>query len=492
MAFRRTHVRSICSLMMFGWVWLPALAPARTWRVPAEAPTIQAAVDSAISGDDVLLASGTYTWSNQGAAFPAMVRLKPGIWLHGESGAATTILDGEGIGRPILCKNIGNSVVIQGLTIQNGIALPQIQPLDVSALDHENRYGGGLWASGNSDITVRECVFQRNQNLSGQSAIGGAIACGPATIQDCQFFDNSARGSGGGGGAILCGVATIERCTFVNNVAVGDGNAAGGAVESDGGWVRDCTFSSNRASAFRNARGGALATEATQVTSCIFRSNSVQTSDGVSWGGALGMVGGSASQCFFWRNVSRGNLAGVAFGGAIHGWSAPSISECVFIENTAKRGSPERSGIGGALVMPDGGAVENCTLIGNSGNAVDGVGGFSINGAATVRSVIVVGTVGVVCTGVPGPTWTCSDLYDNAAGNAICGTDGGGNFTLDPRFCAKDPAVSEDVTLQKNSPCAPGQSPGGSACGLIGAGAVTCAPLSIEKRSWSDVKKRYR
>ena len=95
---------------------------------------------------------------------------------------------------------------------------------------------------------------------------------------------------------------------------------------------------------------------------------------------------------------------------------------------------------------------------------------------------------GGACGGTPAFTITCSDLWGNSGGDAICGIDGGSNLSLDPLFCSKDPVGTRNVAIQKGSPCAPGM----SACGRIGAGDVDCTPLEIDQRSWSQIKNLYR
>ena len=87
---------------------------ARTWHVPAFAPTVQAGIDSAQAGDDVLLAAGTYTRTSENATGESMLEMKPGIRLHSESGAAATLLDVEYVGRVMRCADVGDQVVIEG------------------------------------------------------------------------------------------------------------------------------------------------------------------------------------------------------------------------------------------------------------------------------------------------------------------------------------------------------------------------------------------
>ena len=107
-----------------------------------------------------------------------------------------------------------------------------------------------------------------------------------------------------------------------------------------------------------------------------------------------------------------------------------------------------------------------------------------------MSSTIIAWSQGAACYGPS--TYGCTDLWGNSLGDALCGTDGGGNFSADPRFCGTDPAASLNVSLQRNSPCAPGQHPpGAEACGLVGARTVACE-VAVAPRTWSDVKLLYR
>ena len=57
---------------------------ARTWHVPGDAPTIQAANDMAESGDDVLVAPVEY--------FEHDIVMKAGVWGHREQGSSATTM----------------------------------------------------------------------------------------------------------------------------------------------------------------------------------------------------------------------------------------------------------------------------------------------------------------------------------------------------------------------------------------------------------------
>lgn len=76
---------------------------ARTWYVnpggTGDVPTIQAAVDTAKPGDDMLLAPGTYSWTGQCGSGDSMIFMKCAVWLHSEAGAADTALDAQWCGK---------------------------------------------------------------------------------------------------------------------------------------------------------------------------------------------------------------------------------------------------------------------------------------------------------------------------------------------------------------------------------------------------------
>jgi parallel beta-helix repeat protein len=61
------------------------------------------------------------------------------------------------------------------------------------------------------------------------------------------------------------------------------------------------------------------------------------------------------------------------------------------------------------------------------------------------------------------------------------------NFSMDPQFCGAD-----DFRIMTTSPCAPGNSPLGDNCPLIGALPVYCSPNVIEQRTWGQIKALYK
>jgi hypothetical protein len=92
-------------------------AQAKTIRVPGDFPTIQKAMDAAVSGDTVLVAAGTY----KGAGNKNLDFKGKAITVTSDKGAALTIIDCEGVGRGFYFHSGETSKsVVSGFTIING------------------------------------------------------------------------------------------------------------------------------------------------------------------------------------------------------------------------------------------------------------------------------------------------------------------------------------------------------------------------------------
>lgn len=133
-------------------------------------------------------------------------------------------------------------------------------------------------------------------------------------------------------------------------------------------------------------------------------------------------------------------------------------------------------------------------------NTIEGCGAGQRGGGVAVQSqssptihanILCFSTsgAGVDCIGggTSGALLSCNDLYLNAGGDAVCGTDGGNNFSLEPQFCGVPGTLN--YFLQMTSPCAPAQSPCAS---TIGALPVACTTTPVEPFSWGAVKSRYQ
>jgi len=177
---------------------LPALAD--VLNVPADFPTIQAASDAALAGDEIVVAPGVY------AGFSTFVPITI-------TGAGAT----------------GNNTIITGrISSLDGISLNMLL------------ITGGVFTNGPSD-SIADCVVLINPVELENSSVsiertrfelctaGTLIVMDSvATIRDCDFVNNAATLNGG---AIWAQdtVLTVEDCFFMGNTA---GNN-GGAISAD-------------------------------------------------------------------------------------------------------------------------------------------------------------------------------------------------------------------------------------------------------------------
>jgi len=164
---------------MLAALLLSSSVSARTWYIKAngtgDAPTIQAGADSAQHGDTLLVAAGTYSYSSQGGNEYGMISILRGsahMTIVGESGASSTILDGEFQNRIIFFQG-ETDFTIDGFTFKRGSA-PLVGTF----------WGGGFAAHYSSPI-VKNCIFDNNTALNGGAIWYGGT--GEPEIINCIF-----------------------------------------------------------------------------------------------------------------------------------------------------------------------------------------------------------------------------------------------------------------------------------------------------------------
>ncbi len=231
--------------------WLPVFAgtacvTAGQISVPADFPTIQAAIDAATPGDEIIVAPGTYS---------GPVHLNKGIILRSDAGPDETILQWSGGGSVVVIDS-NDGATLAGFTVTGGSA----------------QNGGGLFVAG--DAVVVGCVVRGNTASNG----GGAFLVGSPTLSGVTFENNSADA----GGAVCLGPdadAIIDNCTFSDNSAdtgggvyVGPGVGAGTFAVVGAG-----SFEANTAD-----RGGGMfvACGGVEVDQSVFTSNSAWNDGG--------------------------------------------------------------------------------------------------------------------------------------------------------------------------------------------------------------------
>ena len=179
---------------------------AETWTVDddgkADFDNIQAAIDAASDGDEIIVAPGTYT-STQDA--PVVDMLGKAVLLRGSGGPVATIIQGGGYGsRGIFCGNGEmNSTVIEGFTITGCNA-------------GQHHWGGGIYNFGSPTLT--NCIIANNVADAGGGIWNHGANASP-TLTNCIIKDNLASSNDGGAGIYNYGGSSP---TLIDTVVCGN------------------------------------------------------------------------------------------------------------------------------------------------------------------------------------------------------------------------------------------------------------------------------
>jgi len=237
-----------------------------TLRVPAQYPTIQAAIDAApaTAGWCVEVDPGIY---NEAIDFKG----KP-ISVKATGARAETIIDGTGLNTSVVRAVAGETpaTVLDGLTIRNGAT---------GSAEAGFRMGGGMLIR-DSSPTIRNCAFVSNHagyggaiyalnssaliersSIVGNTAEfdGGGLQANQSAVHvaDVQFEGNSC-GSRGGGLHLVQGQPQLARVSVMHNRS---GSSVGGVSwfavgsNSSAASVIDCVISQNVAVSFAGGIG---------------------------------------------------------------------------------------------------------------------------------------------------------------------------------------------------------------------------------------------
>ena len=212
---------------------------------------LQQALSSAVSGDQIWVAAGTYK-PTAGTDRSATFSLKSGVGIYGgfaggetllgerNPAANLTILSGDIGTAGIMNDNsyhvltsmgVDNTARLDGVTITAGNA---------SSICHNCDWGGGLYNE-NGNLSITNVTFENNNGSTG----GGMISNGGSpSLTNVTFDDNRASNGSGGGMHNEIGNPSLINVTFSGNSAIYGGGMSNVSASPS---FTNVTFSGNDA-----------------------------------------------------------------------------------------------------------------------------------------------------------------------------------------------------------------------------------------------------
>lgn len=243
---------------------------AKTINVPGDFSTIQAAIDTAVNGDTVLVQPGTYV---ENISFNGKNIIIGSLFLTTQdtSYISLTVIDGNQNGSVMQIFDSGtDTTTIMGLTLKNGTGTSDTQ--------YDPWVGGGAIFTKDANLILSNIVL--DQNII-SLRYGGGILFYPSskflkisnsTIKNCSVPD------AGGGMALFSGNFEIENTVIEKSSA----DFQGGAIYTGGPTlISNSIFRNN----YSGALGGAYATDGgtTSIRSSLFYDNVSGNGGGAIW-----------------------------------------------------------------------------------------------------------------------------------------------------------------------------------------------------------------
>jgi hypothetical protein len=236
-----------------------AFGVSQVWDVPSDAPTIQAGIDSAATGDIVAIACGTY-YEHDIVMKAGIIVTQAGVPPYG-----CVVIDAQQLGRVLICEDVDMTAAVVGIGITGGQASgtypdylgggiycvnssPHFRDcrIEGNAAD----YGGGAYCRDQSSPTFENCLFLENTSQAG----GGGVTCfngSSPSFLTCVISGNAAASGGGG---VYC--ATSSSPFFVNCTLFGNDGGAVACWDGSAPDLENCLIAFNDgASLFSDASG---------------------------------------------------------------------------------------------------------------------------------------------------------------------------------------------------------------------------------------------
>lgn len=213
-----------------------------TWSQAKRTP--QGAVNSAGSGDTILVSNGVYNVGEAVHYGNNRVVLTEEVTMRSVNGPEQTIIDGSSQTRGVYMKV---DTHLEGFTIRNG-------QLSGSPSHWKERAGAGVFASQRATIT--HCIIQSNTIAltSSDYGYGGGVCMeNDVKMSHCSVLDNSMSTSGAnalGGGITIAASATnclIDNTVIAGNTSLHEGGGLYLDENSHGIHLYNCTLTGNQA-----------------------------------------------------------------------------------------------------------------------------------------------------------------------------------------------------------------------------------------------------
>lgn len=263
--------RSLCALGLLAVISSAAFGQS-VINVPADRPTIQAAIHAASSGDTIIVAPGTYR--------EQIDYVGKAITIVASGGPEVTTIDSDGLDYwneyPIAAvvrfrNGEGRGSVLNGFTVtghQHTYSQPTapiwcryLSPTILNCIVRDN--SGGWSGAIHGDAWIEGCLIENNQSVIG--SFGGGIGGAP-TVVGCVITNNHARECNGGG-IYATDVCDVIDCVITGNTASTDGRQGGG-VYGPARLLR-CIIADNEVNHYATvASPGAGVDGATSVINC--------------------------------------------------------------------------------------------------------------------------------------------------------------------------------------------------------------------------------
>lgn len=378
-----------------------AVAAAEVLYVPSDYVTIQAGIDSAVNGDIVEIADGTYTGAgNKNLDFGGKT-----IAVRSASGdPSLCIIDCEQSGRGFYFHSGETSdAVVSGVTLKNGYATNGTPG---------GTLGGGIYCDNNSGPSFINCI-----------------------ITACKVADF------GQGGGVCCNHSSspsFSGCFITwNRHTSADSNVSGGGISCIGQSEPDfssCSISFNSVSHGRAGGGIHVDRSSPVFTDCEIVDNDAIYGSG---GGGIGCYYGGNPRLI--NCTISGNYAGASGlylegggGGVCYGGCNMELINCMITQNYA-----HDSG-GGLNVYDSSTTLVNCTILGNSTGNLGPAMSVTNGSTVDMSNSILWNGIGSVMHSNSTLTFTFSDIEG--------GWSGDGNINADP-------LLIDDLHLSSGSPC---------------------------------------